>query len=1258
MRFVPEGPSIPEELLEQCDNGNVVFLCGAGVSRPAGLPTFPELTRDVGIALGATDHPDIRRLVENPADQVELDQVFSFLQNEYGWDEVEREATRLLRTPRRADVQTHSIVLRLSRSAVGQPQVVTTNFDLLFEKAARRTRFHVGPSLPDLASTRSFNGIVYLHGRCAHRPDHQQDHPRLILSSSDLGRAYLAEGWATRFVRDLLETYYIVLLGYRASDPPVKYLLEGLRSRRRQTAANIFAFDSGPSDVVTAHWREMGVQALPFVKVNGSHAPLWDTLRAWATRRDDPDAWRRSVIDLAQRGPRDLQAHERGQVASLVRGIDGAIAFAHATPPPPAEWLCVFDRLIRYGEPQRAFDGTSTDPLERYGLDDDPPREEEQSKDEDKEPPGEDLLRFSPADERTDRYNRLAIYTRLVWQSLPPRLTRLSGWIAGVADDPTTIWWAGGYAVLQPQLTRAIQWHLEHRIPTDHFSQRVWTLLFERLKHSPDRNDHGWFGFTQMVKKVGWTSAAFRELERAIQPNLGAKRSGDYPPEAKPAYELDELVDFEVVFPANDDDDEVEIPDPQLPAVFEIARRALERGAILLADIETGYWRTTTLLPEDQPGDVYHNAASKFHQWVKRLFDRLSVLNPDMARAEILRWPENDRYFFNKLKIYAWMKRELVPAAEVAEHLAHLSDDTFWDEHHRRELLHTLVARWSDFGATERTAMEQRLLAGDPTWPAETPEEFRIRTQRYAATAFGWLLRQGCELSEEIQQLLPELRKADPSWAPVHEQFADQSLDTRASSVATDTDPGALLALPISEIIPAVRRLSGRDYDRFVERAPLRGLIQHSPRRVLAALRWANRRGDAAAEIWGTLLSFWPAGSSSRLLVVCAGRLTGLDASAISQMRHAVARWFKECGPPLAATHPHVAFALFDHIAGALEQSGEEATRSTLGDVTVGGKAQRRSRHTYDHTINGPVGQITDGLRLILIGRKLPGGSGIPADIATRLERLLRMPGEGAAHAASEIALEIRWLYYLDSTWVRAHVLPMLAPAHALAEPAWNGLLHGQDVPQPELFGLLKPHFLEAFTVASQWRWDRDTAHNKLVEVLLVACYWKRNDRRYVSLGEARTALKLVDDSARAHAVWYLATNSHEMTWAKFGQRFFAEAWPRELRFRSPAVSRQLAFLAEQSGDDFPKVVAAISRLLVPASRLDTMVHQAKRGGDKSPAARFPEATMALLDRLTADDPRSIPWELRAVLHAIAEGRPELRADHRWKRLNRIANRA
>ena len=36
MRFLSDGLNIPDELLEERDKGNVVFLCGAGVSYPAG----------------------------------------------------------------------------------------------------------------------------------------------------------------------------------------------------------------------------------------------------------------------------------------------------------------------------------------------------------------------------------------------------------------------------------------------------------------------------------------------------------------------------------------------------------------------------------------------------------------------------------------------------------------------------------------------------------------------------------------------------------------------------------------------------------------------------------------------------------------------------------------------------------------------------------------------------------------------------------------------------------------------------------------------------------------------------------------------------------------------------------------------------------------------------------------------------------------------------------------------------------------------
>lgn len=44
MRFLADGPDMPDELLTARDEGRVVFFCGAGVSRArAGLPNFYEL---------------------------------------------------------------------------------------------------------------------------------------------------------------------------------------------------------------------------------------------------------------------------------------------------------------------------------------------------------------------------------------------------------------------------------------------------------------------------------------------------------------------------------------------------------------------------------------------------------------------------------------------------------------------------------------------------------------------------------------------------------------------------------------------------------------------------------------------------------------------------------------------------------------------------------------------------------------------------------------------------------------------------------------------------------------------------------------------------------------------------------------------------------------------------------------------------------------------------------------------------------------
>jgi hypothetical protein len=80
-----------------------------------------------------------------------------------------------------------------------------------------------------------------------------------------------------------------------------------------------------------------------------------------------------------------------------------------------------------------------------------------------------------------------------------------------------------------------------------------------------------------------------------------------------------------------------------------------------------------------------------------RLLDRLATEQPERARAEVGLWPKDDEFFFDKLKIYALMKPNLFSGHESAEGILALSDRAFWDNYLRRELLHTLRARWSEF---------------------------------------------------------------------------------------------------------------------------------------------------------------------------------------------------------------------------------------------------------------------------------------------------------------------------------------------------------------------------------------------------------------------------------------------------------------------------------------------------------------------------------------------------------------------------------
>lgn len=303
MRLYPLGPDFPEALVDDLLEGDVVFLCGAGVSAPQ-LPNFRDLVLNVYNRLGEERTP-----AEDHAFQAfRYEEVLGALSRRLVRpDDVIDAAAAELQVPANPDTAHHDVILRLSRDRVGRAVIVTTNFDTLFERslmvsqsaAVATEESAAGQDIPAPGSAR-FTGVVHIHGRLADT-ELNLSGTELVLTSAQYGEAYLRAGWAARFLFDLMRCRTLVLVGYTANDAPVRYILNVLEGDRERFTdlKRVYALGSSNGDpqAAAAPWEALAVEPLLFQPEEGNpYGPLWSSLEELANLVENPDARRREMI--------------------------------------------------------------------------------------------------------------------------------------------------------------------------------------------------------------------------------------------------------------------------------------------------------------------------------------------------------------------------------------------------------------------------------------------------------------------------------------------------------------------------------------------------------------------------------------------------------------------------------------------------------------------------------------------------------------------------------------------------------------------------------------------------------------------------------------------------------------------------------------------------------------------------------------------------------------------------------------------------
>jgi hypothetical protein len=213
------GVTLPSLLLGELSRGRVVPFVGAGISRRAGLPDWPQLlTLLSAIAVERGMPPALGKQVTDAAAEGQYELASDTLAHSLG-DQLGNVLAGILAPP---GLEPPSAITLLATAS--WPAIITTNFDRLLATAfGARTRlvtWQDAVGIEEVLRSHSPH-IMFAHGLLEH-PD------SLVLTPEQYRRCLRHAAYRT-YLKSIFTNYTVLFLGFSFSDRDVQELLEDLR---------------------------------------------------------------------------------------------------------------------------------------------------------------------------------------------------------------------------------------------------------------------------------------------------------------------------------------------------------------------------------------------------------------------------------------------------------------------------------------------------------------------------------------------------------------------------------------------------------------------------------------------------------------------------------------------------------------------------------------------------------------------------------------------------------------------------------------------------------------------------------------------------------------------------------------------------------------------------------------------------------------------------------------------------------------------
>lgn len=1259
MKFFADGPDIPDDLLYECDKGNVVFLCGAGVSIPSGLPSFSVLTQKVAAQFDPDPSSPVTQAlkpwIENdpkipPAARVSFDQIFNLIYSRIPEKRVNDYIKEIL-GGYEADTWPHDLISSLSANEGGEPQIVTTNFDTLFERSEKKLVRFEPPLLPNLGHRNTSPvGVTYLHGRLV---DSDERQPNYVLSSSDFGRAYLAEGWATSYVRQLLKNYHVVMVGYTAEDPPVKYLLQGLDSSSNHERSKLFVFDSGTTDEVHEKWKGRGVTPIAY-EWTKDHYHLWETIRSWSLRKKNPPEWRQSIISMAQTNPRDLEPFERGKVLHIVRHPVGMKEFADAEISPHPEWICVFDVRVRYGDIYEPYHhdelSKPVDPLALYGTDTDQ-RIMNLERDKPNWPDTAlDILAYQDLDgSASDRARFSAgFFNDLI--PVPGRFENLLRWLAKNLESQAILWWFSRQVVLLPWVKSELKRQLLSRsTELDEGMYKSWEILMESINASEVSLPFDYIALTNSISIDGWNILALRRLKQLLAPQIKIERGfaeqSVIPPldsihvsERLPLHLVSRL---SVDFTHCSSFDEIQsVEDCDIKKLIPIVAESI-REYEQLADYSGVYVSKGFNLDS---GNDWDEGIEKLTRVFYEILKRVLVTETEYLQRLFRSLNITDDNLFFKVSIKFWTSKGVFTGEILGDLIVEMGRNRFWEYKYRKDIFYTLAERWADLTEEIQQEVQEWLIEPRPNWHKQDNDSYNHNKHDRAIIAVRWLQKIGVRFNsnfidkvDDLQIRCNQISKEDidgfidsSSRRPIMERL-DESydyLDDVADHLLIDT------------IVLHVKKKNTMD----VTYKPLVGITKNDPERAFRAL---VERNDPPTYM---IVQFLDHVSKDFCVYKVLDYLYSLPSGVVFDIRHSILSYSEKNLDASSDNYCKELLLFCDWFIEILSSGQAEGLKSSIY------MNYESPRQGVEYAINSISGSLVS--RLLAASEN----SCSINDVLEVVEKIINIGGEAQDHAVYTCCSSFGYLLDRNVKWCEDEILPYFNINSSSSPSAWFGLL-GRNHPSwvEGVWGRLKDDFLNLPDVISEWSPKKDW--DAPFEWMIYFGVRGEDCGIEINHSESKIFISKLDDKKRARFIFSIRKFFDRESDSSFVINFVRDCWPFDkTREQSKTSAAWVQLLMDIDGDrgrgDLYSIIKdELKNVMEDGFSLFEMYHHYNEHVPMTDSD--PEIALDILHRVIPKNAKGhILNEVIAVLSEVGKSQPDLRRDSRYERLMEIVSGA